>query len=364
MAKIRSNSFLLFWSLLGLGGLIIIWFLPWRFQTNDDELMMWLVSGAYTGTPESYAVFIHPILSWIFAKFYTFFPSIPWYPLTWFGVLFGSYSAIILSLTLSQLDLNRRNLTALFSLLLFLHFGLFPQFTIVSGVAALSGLLLLVTRSSRKSSFLYLYGLVLIVISTLIRWESTILILLGFSFYWVCFYYSAKTRITVKAFLPPILIILVLVVFKIRWEKQAAYAEFVHYSHARASVSDHPVSYRLISEEQLSQSSPWFFFSQWMMEDDQLGVEELQNRKAKLDSEFYSLDQAANSLERLFSVMKEEAFKSVFSFLLFFYYLFTFKSSKKHLVFIGSWALFFLGFNHFYILNGRVDSQVIFLVPF
>ncbi|MEP1087428.1 MAG: hypothetical protein ABJH01_12185, partial [Algoriphagus sp.] len=102
MEKVSATHFLRFWAVLGLFALVLIWFLPWRFQTNDDELMMWLVSGAYTGTPESYAVFIHPILSWIFSELYTALPDVPWYPLTWFGVLYLSYLGIVISLTLTE----------------------------------------------------------------------------------------------------------------------------------------------------------------------------------------------------------------------------------------------------------------------
>ncbi|MFT4855343.1 MAG: hypothetical protein ACI942_000713, partial [Planctomycetota bacterium] len=91
MEKLGIRSVFRIWAILGLLAMIVIWFLPWRFQTNDDELMMWLVSGAYTGTPESYAVFIHPLLSWIFSKLYTLFPEIRWYPLTWFLVMYLGY---------------------------------------------------------------------------------------------------------------------------------------------------------------------------------------------------------------------------------------------------------------------------------
>jgi len=46
-----------------------------------------LVSGAYTGEPESYAVFIHPILSWCFSKTLYFFslqsPGILWPGFRW-----------------------------------------------------------------------------------------------------------------------------------------------------------------------------------------------------------------------------------------------------------------------------------------
>ena len=70
-------------------------FLPWRFQLNDDMIMMWLVRGDYSGQPESYAVFIHPILSWTFAELYTLIPGVNWYPLTWFLVMYSSFLVFV-----------------------------------------------------------------------------------------------------------------------------------------------------------------------------------------------------------------------------------------------------------------------------
>jgi|GEM_PF-6032982 len=42
-----SDRFFLAWAVLGGIMTLLIWNLPWRFQVNDDEIMMWLVSGAY-----------------------------------------------------------------------------------------------------------------------------------------------------------------------------------------------------------------------------------------------------------------------------------------------------------------------------
>jgi len=77
--KTKQEVFFEFWAILGLGGLGCDLVPPWRFQTNDDELMMWLVSGDFTGralNPMPYS--IHPILSWcVFLNSILFFlPSL------------------------------------------------------------------------------------------------------------------------------------------------------------------------------------------------------------------------------------------------------------------------------------------------
>lgn len=46
-----------------------------NFGTNDDTLMLLLLSGAYSGTPEPGVFFMHPLLSELLATFYRYFPN-------------------------------------------------------------------------------------------------------------------------------------------------------------------------------------------------------------------------------------------------------------------------------------------------
>ncbi|PZX47658.1 hypothetical protein [Algoriphagus chordae] len=361
MERLKAISFIQVWTILGLLCMISIWFLPWRFQVNDDVIMMWLVSGAYTGEPESYVVFIHPILSWVFSKLYTLSPSIPWYPLTWFMIIYLSYLALILSLSQTNMGFNGKNILSLFCLCLFLHFALFLQFTIVSGIAGITGFILLSFSISTKTKGLYLFSIVLFIFSILIRWESFILISLGLGFYFLIFKTFNGILKESKRVLIPFWILITLVGSKVFWENQSEYADFVKYNKARAQVSDHPANYKLLGQDRLPGDSNWFYFSQWMMEGDGLSSEDLETKKVELDIEYFTLNQVFNSLSRLASVMLTEAFKTVFSMMLVGLYLYRFKCSKKSLFYLGSWLSFFLVFNHFYVLNGRVI--ILFFLP-
>tara|TARA_R110002072_G_scaffold30097_5_gene94391 strand:+ start:3855 stop:5432 length:1578 start_codon:yes stop_codon:yes gene_type:complete len=362
MEKVSAAHLVRIWAVLGLLGLIVIWFLPWRFQTNDDVIMMWLVSGAYTGTPESFAVFIHPILSYFFSQLYTAIPELPFYELIWFLVIYLSYLGLVLSLAQAKIELYGINILSLFCLCLVLHFGLFLQFTSVAGLAGFSGILLLYSSKGNRPKLFQLLAILLISFSVLIRWESFILILLGFVFYFLSFRSIKEIVPNAKQLVIPVLLLSLLVGSKMLWEQQSAYADFVKYNKARAAVSDHTASYKLALEEKLNPNSTWFFFSQWMMEGDKLSLDELEAKKSVLDAELLTLGQLSNSLYRLLSVMRAEAFKSVFSLILISFYLFSFKSSKKSLIFFGAWISFFLIFNHFFILNGRV--VILFFLPF
>jgi hypothetical protein len=361
MEKISSQQFFRFWAILGFSAVILIWFLPWRFQTNDDELMMWLVSGAYTGTPESYAVFIHPLLSWLFSKLYTFFPAIPWYPMTWFGVMYVSYVVFLRLVWGNSKTKNYHNLSALVTFCLLVHFLLFLQFTIVAGFLAFSGYYVLVfspEKEFRKSSF---FPWILLSFSILIRWESFVLISFGVGLYLVIF----KSDFLKKHMLHIgilVMLFIVLVSGKTLWENNSEYAEFRSYNKARAAVSDHPVTFRLLTEERIESNSEWFYFSHWMMDDDSISTEKLTERKRKLDKELGSLIQIESSFSRLRNVLKTEVFKSVFSLFILIGFAFAKGTIPQKTSFFLIWVSFLLVFNHFYILNGRVI--ILFVLPF
>jgi hypothetical protein len=361
MEKIGARSLFRFWAILGLVALVVIWFLPWRFQTNDDELMMWLVSGAYTGTPESYAVFIHPLLSWIFSKLYTVFPEVRWYPLTWFSVMYLGYFGLLKVLFQSKSQSLSNMVLATILLCLVIHFTLFMQFTIVSGFAALAGFSLIISFIRRQKSSLLLLIFILLSISILIRWESFVLVGLGF-FGYLIFLNSRILRARIFFLFSILLLFLTGFFSKTILENSSSYSSFVSYNQARAAVSDHPVTFRYLTENKISMDSKWFYFSHWMMDDDQISIAELEERRKKLNSELFTLPQIKSSFLRSYQVARTEVFKSVFSIIIIIYFFLSGYDIKKKVFFFSCWATFFLVFNHFFVLNGRVI--ILFIFPF
>jgi hypothetical protein len=361
MEKIGAKSLFRFWAILGLLAMIVIWFLPWRFQTNDDELMMWLVSGAYTGTPESYAVFIHPILSWCFSKLYTLFPEIRWYPLTWFSVLYLGYFGLLKVIFQRKSHFASNLVLAAVVLCLLIHFALFMQFTIVSGFAALAGFSLIVSFTPEQKFGRSLLILLLLLLSLLIRWESLALVGLGF-FGYLIFLDSRLLRARIFFLFSILLLFLTGFFSKTIWENSSSYSSFVSYNQARAAVSDHPVTFRYLTEEKIKADSKWFYFSQWMMDEDQISIAELEERRKKLNTELLTLPQIKSSFLRLYQVARTEAFKSVFSIIIIIYFFLSGYDVKKKVFFFSCWAAFFLVFNHFFITNGRV--VILFIFPF
>jgi hypothetical protein len=361
MEKIEIRSIFRIWAILGLLAMIVIWFLPWRFQTNDDTLMMWLVSGAYTGTPESYAVFIHPLLSWMFSKLYTFFPEIRWYPLTWFLVMYLGYFSLLKVLFQSKNQSSSNMVLATILLILLIHFTLFMQFTVVAGFAGLAGFALIIPYAQKQKFGQSLLIFTLLFISILIRWESFVLVGLGF-FAYLIFFNSRLLRTRVFFLFSILLLFLTGFFAKTIWENSSPYSDFVSYNQARAAVSDHPVTYRYLAEEKMSLDSKWFYFSQWMMDEDEIGISELEERRKKLDAEMLTFPQVKSSFLRLYQVARAEAFNSVFSIIMIIYFFLSGYALKKKVFFFVCWVSFFLLFNHFFILNGRVI--ILFVFPF
>lgn len=349
-----QDRFLIFWSALGAVTFLTIWNLPWRFQVNDDVIMMWLVSGAYTGKPESYAVFIHPILSWGFSKLYHIYPEFPWYGAVWYAIL--AISCFLALLRTSELDgtINLKAFLAVFILTISIHFCMFPQFTLVAGFAGFAAFSVLFSRLRRGRIWYYSIGLLLFTFGVMIRWESVALVGLGYFLYLSLNKDSSFFRIaTVRGFVLGI-VFTFLVGGKWYWEKNSSYSDYLEFNKVRSGVIDHPIFRQQILDKQIEENSVFFFFSRWFFEGDRPTKEELILKKNELDSQFLSWNQVANSFERVVEFQKVEVFKSFLIAGILTLFFFAMGPSKRLFLFFLAWILFFLVFNHFYLIQGRV----------
>ncbi len=112
-----------------------------RFETNEDEAMMQIVSGMF-GDYEPHMVFINSIIGYLLVALYQLIPGISWYPVLMVVLLLVGFC--ILSMLLYK---RSRQMGRVFTIALLLSFGLYfytsLQFTEVAGLLALAGLLLL-----------------------------------------------------------------------------------------------------------------------------------------------------------------------------------------------------------------------------
>lgn len=348
------NRFFLFWSIIGAIAILVIWHLPWRFQVNDDVIMMWLVSGAYTGEPEPFAVFIHPFLSWTFSKLYSLKPEVNWYGGIWFCVIAISYFLLISLISGWKTGFWTKSAISLLMLSTAIHFSFFPQFTYVAGFGAFASMSYFFSTGREASKFHTLLSLLLFIFSAMIRWESVALMGLGFGVFQICVLYGNNIRLNPRNYFLLGFIFFILIGYKFLFEANSQYADFLRFNKIRSGVIDHPVFNQEVKESLINKETDFYYFSRWYFEADSPTIQELNDKKLALDTKLLSFKQFKNSLFRLWNYQKMEAYKSflIFNFLLLIG-LIT-KKDPKLLRFFFIWFLFFIGFNHFLLLQGRV----------
>ncbi|KPQ19480.1 MAG: hypothetical protein HLUCCX10_02530 [Algoriphagus marincola HL-49] len=348
---LKTPQTFLFWA----GGLFlalgIIWLLPWRFQTNDDVMMMWLVSGAYTGEPEPYAVFIHPWLSWSFSKIYGLFPETNWYGLTWFAVNFLSAFLLLKKVWISAFTKIQKHFWSLFIGLLSFHFAFFPQFTLIAGLAALAGLL---TVFDTKSKGFITLGYVVLLMAFSIRFEAAVLVGLGWA--WCAWVFP---EVKAGFFISRGLLLISFAVFLAfgKWSYQESFVslDYLDFNQARPKILDHPVFVQQSQEGTIPDSSDWFLVSRWMFEELSLSTEDFMAKKKESDHQLWTWKAFKDGLIRILRVQQTELFKSMLILVLLLSFLLSDLSWRKKILFFGVWVMFYLLFNHFNLLLGRVN---------
>jgi hypothetical protein len=346
-------------------GLLVIasaWFLPWRFQVNDDVVMMWLVSGAYTGSPESYAVFIHPLLSWVFSLLYRSFPLVNWYAGTWFWTLGISFFLIFKKLDFSSKPVVFNRFLLMVILALCLHFCYFLQFTQVAGLACLASLVYLFGARRSKGHILPGIAFCLFILALLIRWEAVVLVGLGFLAWKASYFGLGFFQRNLKNLVVLVVASCVLLGGKLFWESQSEFVDFLEFNKARASVIDHPVFRQDVVKDEIDHNSDWYFFANWYFEEGFPTIDQLRAKKTELDVGLLSGEEASNSLKRLFQIQKTEAFKSLLIMVFVGSFWLIYFENRRAIIFALGWLIFFLLFNHFFLIQGRVI--VVFFLPF
>lgn len=330
----------------------VIWFLPWRFQTNDDVIMMWLVSGAYTGEPEPYAVFIHPWLSYFLSRFYYPFPEINWYGLTWFAIIL--FSGILLIGKIKRLGASQdwKSVLNLFVLMISIHLCVFPQFTLVAGFAAFSGM----SRFFERGNALItsrLLGLILIFLALMVRLESVALIGIGWAWSELIFPIQSRVKAVSLAVIISILAVSTFVGKRI-YEQKNVEPSFLEFNRARAKVIDHPSFVSHYSTIVFEPNSDWFFFSRWIFEELPIDLDQLTKKKEELDQRLFTWKEVGSGLYRLILIQLTELFKGMLILALIIGFFSLRFELKKKLAYFLIWLIFFLIFNHFNMLLGRV----------
>lgn len=234
---LKHNSYLLWLSFSIVFFVLMAMLLPIRYEENDDIVMLLFASGQYTGTPEFRLVFINSIWGLLLKGLYSITTKIEWYSL-----LFALSHILSLSIIMWSIFENKANkyfkyLFALFFLVMEMRFIAQFQFTTTTAILAFSGLILTLHNSQLR----IILGLSIFAISTLIRFEAAILVLLLFVPMLVKRYLVCLKKQEIKLFIYAGLVIALFYgVNQYTYHSNTEWANYYKYNKLRSAINDNP----------------------------------------------------------------------------------------------------------------------------
>ena len=223
-----------------------------KYEVSDDFIMEMMVSGAYTGSPSPFIMFMHPIIGIVLSILYTFIATINWYFIFQITVIFTSLC--ILSYTF--LKYKKDNLSILLFMIFLLFFSndlyLLVQFTKTATLSLCAGCILMLSnildRNTMNKKEIAL-GILLFFVGYMIR-NKCIYIVLFFSVIPILIYgiekrikYIDFVKLVKKAgkvIFPCFLILIGLSLFSKGFvQRYPAYKEYKAYSAYRSDIVDY-----------------------------------------------------------------------------------------------------------------------------
>ena len=197
LSKIKSSTVLPLLLVNLVFAAICLLFCHAHFENNDDFVMMGVVSGLF-GSPDPHMVFINIFLGRFLAFLYSVNRSIPWYVIGQIVTIFLScflISYVILDNKPS--DKNRYICLGLFYVFFAYECYVNIQFTKTGGIAAIAGLALIV-RNVTKEKISYpqiVFGFVLSVIGSMIRFNSFMIALSAAGAFYLVYLYFKRPKL-------------------------------------------------------------------------------------------------------------------------------------------------------------------------
>ena len=150
----------------------IAWFMPIRYEQNDDIMMCMIANGLYTGTPDAHLVYINALYGQLLVWLYTWTHAIEWYTVIFAGLHILSMSVIDYTVLRSNHSGYLKALWLAFLYVMWIRIIISFQFTTTAGLVCLAGILLLMRQGWRN----LLLGSGLVLVASLIRFHSAALV--------------------------------------------------------------------------------------------------------------------------------------------------------------------------------------------
>lgn len=217
-----------------------------NYETNDDQLMLMLLTGSFSGTGTHYIMYVNSVLSFPIQVLYKTIPTIPWYPIIQYATVFISLTAI--TYLLIRKDTMRGTIL---SLLLLCSFGFDfytrMQFTKVSGVATSGGIALCVYvfSSQNKKVLKIILSILLVLVGSCFRFKMSLAVIAMLTplilFYTVDTQKSQTSKKLLPALVCLILIVACLVPHYINqqiYSENEGWAKYMEFNASRSQLLD------------------------------------------------------------------------------------------------------------------------------
>jgi hypothetical protein len=170
-------------------GITYIVFKP-QFNTGDDRAMMFLSAGKLIALePTEYLIFTNIIIGHVLKALYTAFPSVSWYPIYLIAGLFLGYTALLYAILKRRPGIVSLMVYCVSFVVIGAYMLLELQFTMTATIVGFGGMALLLMQRNddeqdlpqsilaRLRSGAGITGIILVILSAMIRWQSFLLVL-------------------------------------------------------------------------------------------------------------------------------------------------------------------------------------------
>lgn len=350
---------------------LILIFLPFVFETNDDATMNSIASGAISGNPSKYLIITSVIIGSFLKLMYSILPNINWY--SWYLIFsfFAGYLAIQYSFSQIKNDLWIKIIRHILILTILLSSLLILQFTRVAAVSLAGGFLLIFFTPQKKYITVF-FGVMLIVLGALIRHHVFLMyLLLSIPFVFILLLKKQKHTIIYLS----IAIFLSLLAIKYDnyiYESKPVLKEFIKFKKLRSKITTHDnPSFNYYTKKEITETINWTksdfhlatFFNidvghpKFTVENLELIIEKPEPFLKKTFSHAF-----LSILKGTFYSMKNYLMKNyeyVVFYLIFFLFLST-KWKETFIIFIYFSFIAFLAFLLYFYLGGGLKARVFF----
>ncbi len=142
------------------------------FQTNDDNIYLYMLSGVFNGTYSPITIYEGYLQGLIISNLYRISSAVEWYTLYLMIVSLLSYVVIAVIILNSKINKFVKYLIFFTLLIIQGYFHVSPQFTIIASELAIASFLIYLFGDKRKH---YIFSIILFIIAFEMRYDAAIL---------------------------------------------------------------------------------------------------------------------------------------------------------------------------------------------